>query len=170
MRSTKFSPIVAGVFVLLLAGCASDPGPTDLAFVHDNSCGRSFTVVNEAGTAQLSLRPLRDSDSDDIPAGVVEIADETWAGSLKVGSGLGVWPCHDIATDFEEVEVDSIWVATSGTIEIAQLLPATAETGGGGARGIFTIIATDVVLSYGSETIDIPEVTLTTPAWGFYGG
>ncbi len=171
MRRSLTSVVSIVLPVLVLVACSSSGVPSDLAFEHDNSCGRSFTGVNEAGTAQLSLSPLPGTEREDIPPGLVDLADKTWTGKLKVGSGLRVWPCHDVASDFEEVEVEAIWLATSGTIEIARVLPATSQTGGGGAGGgPFTIVVTDLVLTNGNETIDISEVSLSTDSWGFYGG
>jgi hypothetical protein len=170
MARPPLALIALMILVLVPAACMSNSVPLDLAFVNENSCGRSFTAVNDAGTAQLSLSPLRDDDLEDIAPGLVDLADETWTGVVEVGSGLGVWPCHDVASDFKEVVVVAVWVAASGTIEIPQLLPATGSTGGGGVRERLTIVVTDLVLTNEGETIAVPEVTLSTGSWGFYGG
>ena len=85
--------------MLVPAASTSNSVPPDLAVVNENSCGRSFTAVNDAGTAQLSLSPLRDDDLEDIEPGLVDLADETWTGAVEVGSGLGAWPCPDVASD-----------------------------------------------------------------------
>ncbi len=166
----RFTPpsIASIALMLILSACSSD-APEDLSFQLESSCGRSFAAVNDDGTAQLSIAPVQDTGFDAIAPGLVDLRGSTWKGELQIGSGLLTGSCVG-GSDREGAQVDEVWTAAGGLIDVPQLLPATADGGGAGSAGVYTIVATDLVFTNGDDTLTIPEVTLTTTAWGVYGG
>ena len=86
-------------------------------FAVSDSCGWSFAMRDRDGTFRLTVSVPRDFDEGSAP-GLYDLGEPGWAGRLQVGSGLVVWPCHDIDSDFDVEHVREVWRLVGGSIEI----------------------------------------------------
>lgn len=170
---------VAAFLVAAVCGCAasSPEAGTEAAveFAVDtarlsvtDSCGESFTVRDSAGTMRLTVRAPSSLQGGTAP-GIFELGPNGWSGKLEVGSGLVVWPCHDVQNDFEGEHVREVWPVVGGTIELSDAIPA--ETGGGGGAGpVHAQLRSVAVESPSQGFVVFGPVEVVNSRWGFYGG
>ncbi|MFP3905573.1 MAG: hypothetical protein ACLFWR_00960 [Acidimicrobiales bacterium] len=141
--------------------------PDAEALTVSDSCGESFTVRDEAGTMRLTIAPTAETTAGAEP-GSFALGDGGWTGWFEVGSGLAVWPCHDIGTDFDDEQVDDVWPVVGGTVEL--LDPIVADVGGGGSGPVRADLQEVVIERPDATTVSLGGIRLENPRWGFSGG
>ncbi len=168
--------MLTAVAALTATACGTTPdAPSEPAVadateltVHD-SCGTSFTVRDTAGTTRLSISIGIDSLTAAEP-GIYELgAGEQGDGLLELGSGLDVWPCHDVATDFESERVQENWTVTSGAIELLDPV-VPDDSGGGGSSAVRAVLLRAEIVTGDNTVIVLEDVEMLNPRWGFFGG
>ncbi len=160
--------------VALLVGvttsCGAESAVPDVEsalLTEEDSCGSGFTVRDNAGTMRLTVSASKNAANGTEPA-IFDVEHDGWTGFLEVGTGLVVWPCHDIATDFGDEHVEQVWPVISGTIEV--LDPIVADTDGGGTDPVRALLHTAVVETADGSTITLHDIELLNSRWGFSGG
>ncbi|MEZ5227553.1 MAG: hypothetical protein R2710_12985 [Acidimicrobiales bacterium] len=165
-------PGMAAVALILGAAtsCGAARGIPDIEsaqFTEHDSCGNGFTVRDNDGTMRLTVRASTKAAKGSDPA-VFDLEHDEWSGYVEVGTGLVVWPCHDIATDFDGEHVEDVWTVISGTIEV--LDPIVASPDGGGSGPVRALLHTALVETSDGSTVSLHDIELLNPQWGFSGG
>ncbi|MGH1502122.1 MAG: hypothetical protein ACRBI6_01070 [Acidimicrobiales bacterium] len=91
-----------------------------------------------------------------------------WRGGLETGSGLVVWPCHDIATDFDGERIDDEWELVSGSIDLLDPIPAVGDDDGAGT--VRAYLREAVFQRSDGTQVTVEDVDLVSSNWGFAGG
>ncbi len=82
-----------------------------------DSCRQSFTVRDAEGTFRLTVA-VPGAFAEGTAPNRYDLGEPGWEGRLEIGSGLVVWPCHDIGSDFDDEDVREVWAVVGGMIEI----------------------------------------------------
>ena len=161
---------VVALLVGVTSSCGAGSGIPDVEsalLTVEDSCGNGFTVRDSDGTMRLTVRASEEAANGAEPA-IFDVEQDGWTGFLEVGTGLVVWPCHDIGTDFDDEHVEQVWPVISGTIEV--LDPIVASPGGGGSGPVRALLHTAVVETADGSTITLRDIELLNSSWGFSGG
>ena len=125
-----------------------------------DSCGRSFTVRDPGGTLRLTVRVPGALGEGSAP-GRHDLGEPGWQGRLEIGSGLRVWPCHDIGSDFDDEHVWEVWAVVGGLIEI---LDPIAEY-----EQVRALLHEVVLEAPGGHRAVLRDIDLVNGSWGFFG-
>ena len=169
---TKRAFITLAIGLLITAAACGGSGTARpdvnaAALTKADSCGQGFTVRDTAGTMRLTVNASREASEGTGPA-TFDLAADGWTGRLEIGTGLLVWPCHDVANDFDDEEVVDIWPVVGGTIELID--PIVADVGGGGSSAVRAQLHSVVLETPDGATVTLEEISLVNPRWGFFGG
>ena len=164
-----------GTLGLVLVAAVGGSGSGDITvpeagaarFTEEDSCGNRFTVRDIEGAMRLTIVASPEATAGAEP-GVFELESGGWTGQLEVGSGLLVWPCHDIGTDFDDEDVREVWPALDGTIEL--LDPIVGDTDGGGTEPVRARIHRVASRGGDGSEVVLENIAVSNPRWGFAGG
>jgi hypothetical protein len=148
-------------------GDAALPEVSAARFTEEDSCGNRFTVRDIEGTMRLTIVASPEATTGTEPA-VFGLEADGWAGHLEIGTGLLVWPCHDIGTDFADEDVRQVWPVLDGAIEL--LDPIVGDTDGRGTDPVRARIHRVVFMADDGSEVALENIAVSNPRWGFAGG
>ena len=112
------------------------------------------------GTHRLTVR-VPGALSEWSALGRHDLGEPGWEGRLEIGSGLRVWPCHDIGSDFDDEHVREVWTVVGGLIEI---LDPIAER-----EQVRALLHEVVLKAPGGYRVVLRNIDLANGRWGFFG-
>ncbi len=167
-----------GIIVLsaaTLGGCGSLTPPewagvSPSGWTTPGHCGSQFELRDPAGTQRLYIRPPDDFPTTGYPIGSLNDGGngDEWSGKLEIGNGLRWGQCHDIMSDLDTEQIDEVWPAVGGAIEVTtEPAPVQDENHWPAVH----IIGRDLELERpDGSTLTVDELEITNDSLGFPGG